>query len=120
MRTTEDQEETRLFIMEDYICSMCGVTLETCHQWGPVCKKTGRRVCDACCYKCEHRVSWSGIWRCGYITPEQKKIEARRRAQARFDAESAKISQAYSTRRREQARQRAARSARARAGKDKR
>lgn len=120
MRKNEGREEERSRILEDYTCSMCGVTLETCHQWGPICKKTGKRVCDACCYRCEHRVSWSGIWRCGYIDPEQKKLEARQRAQARFDAESLRISQAYRANRRAQARQRAAKSARAGAGKDKR
>ena len=116
MRKNEGQEKEKSRILEDYTCSMCGVTLETCHQWGPICKKTGKRVCDACCYRCEHRVSWSGIWRCGYITPEQRKADAAARAQARFDAENARISAMYHRNRREQARQRAARSARAKAG----
>lgn len=82
-------------VIELYVCSMCGITNETCKHWGPTCKKTGRRVCSACCYKCEYRVSWSGIWRCRYMTPEDRKAEARQRARARFDSEAARISQIH-------------------------
>jgi len=114
MRKNEGQEEERSRILEDYTCSMCGVTLETCHQWGPICKKTGKRVCDACCYRCEHRVSWSGIWRCSYITEEERREQARQRAQERFASENARISEAYMKRKRELARERAVKAAKAR------
>lgn len=99
-------------VIELYTCSICGITNETCKHWGPTCKKTGRRVCAECCRQCEHHVSWSGIWRCRYITPDEKRTEARRRIQARFDAESMKISQEYRRKKREQAKQRAIKAAR--------
>ena len=101
-------------VIELYICSICGITNETCKNWGPICKKTGRRVCDECCYRCEHRVSWSGIWRCSYITEEERREQARQRAQERFASESMKISEAYMKRKREQARERAVKAAKAR------
>lgn len=101
-------------VIELYVCCLCGVTNETCKNWGPICKMTGRRVCDACCYRCEHRVSWSGIWRCGYITAEERREQARQRARDRFASESAKISEAYMKRKREQARERAVKAAKAR------
>ena len=101
-------------VIELYICSICGVTNETCKNWGPICKKTGRRVCDECCYRCEHRVSWSGIWRCSYIAEEERREQARQRAQERFASESMKISEAYMKRKREQARERAVKAAKAR------
>ena len=102
-------------VIELYVCCLCGVTNETCKNWGPICKMTGRRVCDACCYRCEHRVSWSGIWRCGFRTEEQRREDAIRRAKERFDAENLKISRAYQKRRKEAARQRAIKRARAKA-----
>ena len=104
-------------ISEAYICCICGATLKECRHWGPICRRTNNRVCAECCRLCEYHRSWSGIWKCCYITQEQRNAEARKRAQERFDAESMKISLAYREKKREQARQRAIRSARARAGK---
>lgn len=101
-------------VIEEYTCSICGVTLETCHQWGPKCPKTGRKVCAECCYRCDLHVSWSGIWRCSYISQEEKRAEARRKAQERFDAESRRISEAFYERRREEARKRASKAAKTR------
>ena len=76
---------------------------------------TGRRVCDHCCYKCEHRVSWSGLWKCEYTTPEDRREAARQRAQQRFEDENRRISEAFNKRRKEQARERAIKAAKARA-----
>jgi hypothetical protein len=76
---------------------------------------TGRRVCDHCCYKCEHRASWSGLWKCEYTTPEDRKEAARKRAQQRFDDENLKISRAFYKRKKEEAKQRAIKAAKARA-----
>ena len=101
-------------LTENYSAAVERITNETCKNWGPICKMTGRRVCDACCYRCEHRVSWSGIWRCSYITEEERREQARQRAQERFASESAKISEAYMKRKRERARERAAKAAKAR------
>lgn len=106
-------------VIELYICSLCGVTNETCRHWGPVCSMTGGRVCADCCYRCEHHVSWSGIWRCGYRSPEERKAEARKKAQQRFEEENAKISEAFKARKKEEARQWAIKQARAKARKSK-
>ena len=102
--------------VEDYTCSFCGVTLEDCHQWGPICRKTGRRVCATCCYRCEHHSTWSGLWKCEYKTPQQKREEVLRRIHDREQAEIAKATEAYKKQRQEWARRRAKRSARAGAG----
>ena len=98
-------------VLEEYTCSMCGTTLAECHQWGPRCRKTGKRVCAACCYKCEYHKSWSGLWKCEYIPPEDRYIQALARARARFEDESRRISQAYTKKKKEEARQRAIKAA---------
>ena len=102
-------------VLELYVCSICGVSNETCRQWGPICRKTESKVCATCCYHCEHHVSWSGIWRCSYITPELRKEQALKKKRASFDEEVQKISAAYSRKRRDEARQRAIKTTRARA-----
>lgn len=71
-------------------------------------------MCATCCYRCEHHVSFSGIWSCGFVTPEQKKADVQRRIQNRFDEENRKISEAYMKRRREEAKKRAIKAAKAR------
>lgn len=76
---------------------------------------TGRRVCDHCCYKCEHHASWSGLWKCEYTTPEDRREAARQRAQQRFEDENRRISEAFNKRRKEQARERAIKAVKARA-----
>ena len=101
-------------VIEPYVCCLCGVTNETCKHWGPICKKTGERVCAECCHRCEHRVSWSGIWRCGYITAEERREQIRKRSQDRFASENAKISAAYMKRKKERAREYAIKAAKAR------
>ena len=106
-------------VIELYVCSMCGITNETHKHWGPICKKTGRRVCDECCYRCEYHISCSGIWKCKYVTPEEKRDDVQRRIRERFEEEERKISEAYKKRRKEEARQRAIKQARAKARKNK-
>lgn len=103
--------------IEIYTCSICGITSETHKHWGPICKRTGQRVCAQCCRKCEHHVSWSGIWFCRFKEAEDKQREIRRRIQARFEEESLKISQDYYRRKREEAKLRAIKRAKANAKK---
>lgn len=98
-------------VVEMYVCSICGITNETHHHWGPICKKTGSRVCDICCFECEHHVGWSGIWSCNYITDGEKKENALRRARDRFDKENQKVSDAYIRRRKAEAKKRAIKNA---------
>lgn len=101
-------------VIELYTCCICGITNETCKQWGPICKKTGKRVCDACCYKCEHRRSWSGIWRCGYITPEDKRRAVLQRILDREETEIRKAAEVQTKQRQAYARAKTKRSARGR------
>ena len=105
--------------IEEYTCSLCGVTLKTCHHWGPRCKKAGRRVCAECCYRCEHHVAFSGTWHCSYITEKEKREIRLRRAQERFDTENAKISAAFHKERKEKAREWAIKKAKQRAKAEK-
>lgn len=102
-------------VIELYVCSICGITNETHKSWGPICRKTGKRVCDVCCLKCEHHFIWSGLWDCGYRTAEELREERRKRARDRFEAENLRISKAYHARRKEEARQWAIKQAKARA-----
>lgn len=109
--------------MEDkksaYTCSFCGVTLETCNQWGPICKLTGKRVCATCCFRCEHHYKWSGLWKCEYITEEDRKTERLKRAEARFEEENRRISEAFHKKRKEERRQWAIKQAKKRAKAEK-
>ena len=109
-----------MWVKELYTCSLCGITSEEHRCWGPICKKTGRRVCDICCYRCEHHLTWSGTWRCRYITEEEKKAERLKRSRERFESENRKISAAYYDRRREERREWAIKQAKARARAEKR
>lgn len=104
-------------VIELYVCSICGVTNESHKHWGPVCKKAGGRVCDICCYECEHHIGPTGSWRCNYITPEEKRSQARKRAQDRFDAENRRVSALVRAQWREEAKKRAIKDARRRSGK---
>lgn len=103
-------------VVDLYVCSICGITSETHKHWGPICKKTGRRVCDCCCYECEYHVGWSGIWSCNYITTEEKRQQSLRRSRARFDEENRRVSKAVRSKWREEARTRAIKEARRRTG----
>lgn len=98
-----------------YRCSKCGITSETHRAWGPICPAIGRRVCDICCWKCADHISWSGIWKCGYRSPEEKRAAAVSARKAEEAEEIRKISKAYQARRREEAKLRAIKSARAKA-----
>ena len=93
--------------IDGYICCRCSATLETTKHWGPVCRMTGERVCAECCRLCEHHISWSGIWRCDYVTQEERMARARKRAADTLHAENLRISRAHYDRRREFLRQRA-------------
>lgn len=64
---------------------------------------------------CKDYIKWSGLWKCTYITPEQRKQEAAKKCSATFNAEVMKISTAYRKERREAAKRRAIQEARARA-----
>ena len=100
IRTDEDTAIT----VEGYACCICGITLPECKHWGPVCGRSGRRVCAECCRKCGDHISWSGIWRCAYITPEQRREASMKRISSRFNEENARITVAYQAKRREEAR----------------
>ena len=100
-------------VIELYVCSLCGITNENCKHWGPICRKTGRRVCADCCYNCEHHRSWSGLWECMFVDPETRRSAALERSRARFDAEVAKISREHIRRRKAEARKRAIKAAKA-------
>lgn len=73
----------------------------------------GGRVCAECCRLCEYHTSWSGIWKCTYKTPETVREQAVQARQNEFEAEVAKISEAYRKRKKEEARLRAIKDARA-------
>ena len=100
--------------IEEYTCSMCGITLAECKHWGPTCKRTGRRVCAMCCYKCENHVIWSGVWKCSFVTEEDRKAEIRARIQQRLNAEEKRISDIYLARKKQKAREYAIKQAKAR------
>ena len=114
VRTAEIPAE----IIAEYTCSICGITILEHKNWGPTCPRTQKKVCDCCCFRCEHHLSWSGVWRCAYITPEQRRENAKKKAQERFDQENLRISRAYHEKRKEEARQRAIKQARAKARKE--
>lgn len=101
-------------VIELYTCSMCGITSEAHKDWGPICKKTGRRVCDLCCFKCESHSSFSGIWDCSYITPEERRQATLKRIRDREHAENLRITEEFIRRRREEAKKRAIKDARRR------
>lgn len=107
-------------VIDLYTCSMCGITSETHKAWGPICRKTGSRVCDECCFRCEHHIKFSGIWDCNYITPEGKRQAALKRIRDREHAENLRITEAYIKKRREEAKKRAIKNARQRAKEQKR
>ena len=101
-------------------CNICGVTNETSNGWIR-CRKTGEYTCTGCCMKCEHYVSWSGLWKCTYKTEEmleeERQREKERRAAIRKQKEEEElmeISRAYFKRR---LAERAKRQARARRSK---
>lgn len=94
-------------------CSICGITNAEYKNWVSNCPRTGCKVCDMCCYKCEHHRSWSGLWECTYKSADKRHEEARKRAQSRFNSECAEVTQIYRERRREYARKRAIKAARA-------
>ena len=100
-------------IVAEYTCSICGITIREHKNWGPHCRKTGRRVCDICCFECEHNFKSSGLWRCAYESEEDRRKAVKQRIQQRLEDENLKASQAYHAKRKEEARQWAIRKAKA-------
>ena len=66
-----------------------------------------------CCYRCEHHLTWSGIWQCSYITPEQKREETLRRIRDREQIEITKSAAEYKRQKQKYAIERAKKAARA-------
>lgn len=100
--------------MTMYECSRCGITSETHHHWGPICRQTGKRVCDICCYQCRYRVGLAGIKHCSYETDEQKRAQVMKRIADRFLEEDIKATEAFLRHKKEKARLQAIKDARAR------
>lgn len=76
-------------------CELCGVTSETMNDWSGIrCPLHGNPVCGHCCGKCQYREKSYGLYRCGYKTPEQRRLEAHKRAKERFEAENRRVSAA--------------------------
>lgn len=95
-------------------CELCGVTSDTMKDWSGIrCPLHGNPVCGHCCSKCQYKETFSGLYRCGYKTPEQRRIEAHKRARERFEAENRQISSAVRAAWKEKARERAIKKAKA-------
>lgn len=86
------------------VCQICGKTDEEVKGWHPRCMKHGGPVCSGCCRKCEHRREFSGMYKCTYKTPEQRRKESLQRAKEKQATENARITDAFMRRRREIAR----------------
>lgn len=96
------------------VCQNCCKTDEEVKGWHPRCMKHGGPVCSGCCRKCEHRREFSGMYKCTYKTPEQRREEALKRSKDRMTAENIKITKAFMMERREAARKNAIKKAKAR------
>lgn len=89
-------------------CELCGVTSDTMKDWSGIrCPLHGNPVCGHCCSKCQYKEKFSGLYRCGYKTPAQRRIEARKRVRERFEAENRQISAAVRAVWKEKAKERA-------------
>ena len=89
-------------------CELCGVTSDTMKDWSGIrCPLHGNPVCGHCCSKCQYKEKFSGLYRCGYKTPEQRRAEAYKKARARFDEENRRVSAAVRAVWKEKARERA-------------
>lgn len=104
-------------VKELYTCCRCGITNIEHRAWGPVCPETGKRVCDICCLNCSYHVRWSGIWRCAYVSEAKKREEVKRRIRNSFEEENRRVSEAYYRKKREEARKRAIKAAKAKKSK---
>lgn len=87
------------------ICRICGVTSSEKKDWRPNCPKHGGDVCGTCCMNCEQHVSWSGIWKCAYVTEQKRRAQAVASAKAKEHAEILRISEAYHRDRKARARE---------------
>ena len=100
------------------VCEVCGKTDEEVRGWHPRCMKHGGPVCSRCCMACEYSVEFSGLYKCNYNTPEERRAAALKRSQERLAIENAKITDAFIQRRRESARKLAIKNAKARQRED--
>ena len=87
------------------ICRICGTTSAETRDWRPNCRKNGGDVCGSCCMHCPDHIAWSGIWKCGFISEEQRKANAAKRAEAAMNEELLRISSAYHKDRKARARE---------------
>lgn len=95
-------------------CELCGVTSDTMNDWSGIrCPLHGNPVCGHCCAKCEYKEKFSGLYRCGYKTPDQRRAEAHKRAKERMEAENRRISEAARAAWKEKAKKRAIKRAQA-------
>lgn len=96
------------------ICEICGKTDEEVNGWHPRCMKHGGPVCSGCCRNCEHSREFSGLYKCTYKSPEQRREESLKRSRDRLIAENIRITEAFMRERREAARKNAIKKAKAR------
>ena len=95
-------------------CELCGVTSETMNDWSGIrCPLHGNPVCGHCCGKCQYREKFSGLYRCGYKTSEQRRMEAYKKARERFEAENRRVSAAVRAVWKEKAKEKAIKKAQA-------
>ena len=77
------------------ICRICGTTSGQTRDWRPNCSKYGGDICGSCCMHCEDHISWSGIWRCRYVTDAKRREASVAKAKAKEQEEIQRISDAY-------------------------
>lgn len=95
-------------------CELCGVTSKTMNDWSGIrCPLHGNPVCGHCCAKCQYKEKFSGLYRCGYKTPEQRRMEAHKKARERFEAENRRVSAAVRAVWKEKAKEKAIKKAQA-------
>lgn len=96
------------------VCEVCGKTDEEVKGWRPRCMKYGGPVCSGCCMACIDSREFTGLYKCTYKTPEQRREEALKRSKDRTTAENIEITKAFMRERRETARKNAIKKAKAR------
>lgn len=95
-------------------CELCGVTSETMNDWSGIrCPLHGNPICGQCCAKCEYKKKFSGLHRCGYKTPDQRRAEAYKKARERFEDENRRVSAAVKAVWKEKAKKKAIKKAQA-------
>lgn len=96
------------------VCQICGKTDEEVKGWHPRCMKHGGPVCSRCCMACNDSREFSGLYKCTYKSPEQRREESLKRSRDRLIAENIRITEAFMRERREAARKNAIKKAKAR------